>query len=113
MPLAPGGSVSQRPENRVIIPSFPLARPRRNRRDDWTRRLVAENRLSVDDLIWPIFIREGDGAPVEVASMPGQFRVGLDRIVEHVGQAVELGIPAVALFPACLLYTSPSPRDRG
>ncbi|AWV23088.1 Delta-aminolevulinic acid dehydratase [Roseomonas mucosa] len=100
MPLAPGGSVSQRPENRVIIPSFPLARPRRNRRDDWTRRLVAENRLSVDDLIWPIFIREGDGAPVEVASMPGQFRVGLDRIVEHVGQAVELGIPAVALFPA-------------
>ncbi|MFC0410437.1 porphobilinogen synthase [Roseomonas elaeocarpi] len=84
----------------MTIGRFPLTRPRRNRRDGWTRRLVAENRLSVDDLIWPVFIRPGSGEAVEVASMPGQFRVGLDRLVDHVGQAVELGIPAVALFPA-------------
>ena len=79
--------------------TFPTTRPRRNRRDAWTRRLVAENRLSVDDLIWPIFIRDGAGLE-EVASMPEVLRVGLDRLVDHVGPAVELGIPAIALFPA-------------
>ncbi|MFT8244430.1 porphobilinogen synthase [Roseomonas sp. BN140053] len=91
----------------MITPSFPAARPRRNRRDSWTRRLVAENRLSVDDLIWPIFIREGSGAPEEVASMPEQFRVGLDALADHVGPAAELGIPAIALFPA----TPPHRKD--
>ncbi|UFN50766.1 porphobilinogen synthase [Roseomonas sp. OT10] len=80
--------------------SFPTTRPRRNRRDSWTRRLVAEHRLSVDDLIWPIFIRDGAGLPEEVPSMPEVLRVGLDRLVDHVGPAVELGIPAIALFPA-------------
>jgi porphobilinogen synthase len=83
----------------MSIGSFPSVRLRRNRRDAWNRRLVAETRLSVDDLIWPIFIREGTGDPHEIASMPGQFRVGLDRLVDHAGQAVELGIPAIALFP--------------
>jgi porphobilinogen synthase len=78
---------------------FPTARPRRNRLDDATRRLVAENRLSVDDLIWPIFVTEGQGQRQTVASMPGVERVSLDLLADHVGPAVELGIPAIALFP--------------
>ncbi|TPG59810.1 porphobilinogen synthase [Roseomonas nepalensis] len=79
---------------------FPIARPRRNRLDEPTRRLVAQNRLSVDDLIWPIFVVEGEGQYQPVASMPGVFRVSLDRLSDHVGPAAALGIPAVALFPA-------------
>ncbi|WP_043831103.1 porphobilinogen synthase [Muricoccus aerilatus] len=79
---------------------FPIARPRRNRLDDPTRRLVAQNRLSVDDLIWPIFVVEGEGQYQPVASMPGVFRVSLDRLSDHVGPAAALGIPAIALFPA-------------
>jgi porphobilinogen synthase len=79
---------------------FPATRLRRNRHDAWTRRLVAENALSVDDLIWPIFIIEGEGEIVPVASMPGVSRVSLDRLEAHVAPAVALGIPAIALFPA-------------
>ena len=78
---------------------YPTTRLRRNRRDDWTRRLVAETRLSVDDLIWPIFLIEGAGAATEVATMPGVQRVTLDRLAAHVRPAAELGIPAIALFP--------------
>jgi porphobilinogen synthase len=73
---------------------------RRNRHDAFTRRLVAENTLSVDDLIWPIFIKDGDGAPEPVASMPGVRRVGLNALAGHVAEAARLGIPAIALFPA-------------
>jgi porphobilinogen synthase len=73
---------------------------RRNRHDAWTRRLVAENRLSVDDLIWPVFIIEGTNTTTEVASMPGVSRVTIDRLAAHVAPAVALGIPAIALFPA-------------
>jgi porphobilinogen synthase len=79
--------------------AFPTTRMRRNRRDAWTRRLNAENTLTVDDLIWPIFIREGTGQTSDVASMPGVVRVTLDRLAGHVEQAASLGIPAVALFP--------------
>ncbi|MDR3522377.1 MAG: porphobilinogen synthase [Acidocella sp.] len=79
---------------------FPSTRMRRNRFDDATRRLVAENKLSVDDLIWPIFIREGTGAPVEIASMPGVMRTALDGLAKHVEEAAKMGIPAIALFPA-------------
>jgi len=61
---------------------------------------VAEHRLSVDDLIWPIFIIEGSGLTVPVASMPGVSRVTLDRLEGHVAEAVALGVPAIALFPA-------------
>jgi porphobilinogen synthase len=78
---------------------FPTARPRRNRRDDWTRRLVAEHTLSADDLIWPIFIREGVDASEPVASMPGVERLTIDRAVRAAEEAVALGIPAIALFP--------------
>lgn len=80
--------------------AFPTVRMRRNRRDAWTRRLVAENALTTGDLIWPVFIMEGRGEESPVASMPGQVRVTVDRLAKHVEKAAELGIPAVALFPA-------------
>ena len=79
---------------------FPAVRMRRNRREDWCRRLVAENALSVNDLIWPIFIREGRGERTAIASMPGVERLSIDLAVETVGAAADLGIPAIALFPA-------------
>jgi porphobilinogen synthase len=86
---------------------YPTTRPRRNRQDDWTRRLVAENALTVDDLIWPIFVIEGQGRTTDVASMPGVSRVTVDRLEAHVEPALKLGIPAVALFPA----TPPEKKD--
>lgn len=78
--------------------NFPVIRMRRNRKDDWNRRLIAQHELTVNDLIWPIFVKEEAGVE-EINSMPGQFRVGLDCLVQHVKEAVELGIPAIALFP--------------
>jgi porphobilinogen synthase len=84
----------------MTVGRFPNTRMRRNRHDSWTRRLVAENKLSVDDLIWPIFIIEGTNTTTEVASMPGVVRVTLDRVAAHVAPAAKLGIPAIALFPA-------------
>lgn len=84
----------------MITGSFPTTRLRRNRLDPWTRRMVAETTLSVDNLIWPIFVRAGEGEPTPVATMPGVVRVGLDRLARHVEDAARLGIPAIALFPA-------------
>jgi len=84
----------------MIMQRFPATRLRRNRFDDATRRLVAEHRLTVDDLIWPIFVREGGGPAQEVNAMPGVFRVGLEGLAKHVEEAAKLGIPAIALFPA-------------
>jgi porphobilinogen synthase len=91
----------------MTVGRFPATRLRRNRHDVWTRRLVAENSLSVDDLIWPVFVIEGHGVTTEVASMPGVVRVTLDRLPGHVEHGVRLGIPAVALFPA----TPPEKKD--
>jgi porphobilinogen synthase len=73
---------------------------RRNRRHPWLRDLVAENRLSVKDLIWPLFVIEGKDRAEPVPSMPGVSRLTLDRLVKAVEEAHRLGIPAVALFPA-------------
>jgi porphobilinogen synthase len=87
-------------ENAMSAGRFPTTRMRRNRHDAWTRRLVAEHRLSIDDLIWPIFVIEGENITSDVASMPGVRRVTLDRLAAHVAPAVRLGIPAAALFPA-------------
>jgi porphobilinogen synthase len=87
--------------------AYPSIRMRRNRRDAWTRRLVAENTLSVDDLIWPIFVIEGTNEERAIASMPGQLRVTVDRVAKHVEEAAKLGIPAIAIFPA----TPPSAKD--
>ena len=79
---------------------FPQTRLRRVRRYEWSRRLVVENRLSVDDLILPLFLHDGDNRRTPVASMPGVDRLTIDLAIETVGTAVEWGIPCVALFPA-------------
>ncbi|WP_425398391.1 porphobilinogen synthase [Aeoliella sp.] len=79
---------------------YPATRLRRNRRHDWSRRLVAESSLSPSDLIWPLFIQEGENTATPIPSMPGVERLSVDRAVEAVGRAVELKIPVVALFPA-------------
>jgi porphobilinogen synthase len=81
------------------VGAFPGTRLRRNRADDWSRRLTREHRLSVDDLIWPVFVQEGDNKRTAVASMPGVERLSIDLLVEQVQCAKELGIPAVAVFP--------------
>lgn len=79
---------------------FPQTRLRRVRRTDWSRRLVREHHLTVDDLIWPIFVHEGENRRTPIASMPGVERLSVDLIVDAAGRAAELGIPAVAIFPA-------------
>jgi porphobilinogen synthase len=78
---------------------FPATRMRRNRRTDWSRRLVRERRLSADDLIWPIFVIEGRNAREPVASMPGVERLTVDLAAEAAKEAMSLGIPAIAIFP--------------
>jgi porphobilinogen synthase len=79
---------------------YPQTRLRRLRRNDWSRRLVAETHLSANDLIWPLFVHDGRNSRESVASMPGVERLSVDLLAETVGSAVEIGIPAVALFPA-------------
>ena len=79
--------------------AFPHTRLRRNRQTAWSRRLVRESTLSVDDLIWPIFVVEGRGVVSPVPSMPGVARMSVDVAVERVIEAESLGIPAVAVFP--------------
>jgi porphobilinogen synthase len=74
-------------------------RMRRNRKADWTRRLVQENRLTVDDLIWPIFIVPGTGIVDPIPAMPGVNRMSVDKAVEAAREAAGLGIPALATFP--------------
>ena len=79
--------------------SFPSTRMRRNRRTPWLRRLVAENKLSVDDLIWPVFVVEGENQRQPVPSMPGVDRLSIDQLAVALDEAKALGIPAIALFP--------------
>jgi porphobilinogen synthase len=78
---------------------FPGRRMRRNRRDDFSRRLVRQARLAPDDLILPVFVREGQNVVEPVSSMPGVFRRSVDELLRTVEQALTLGIPAIALFP--------------
>ena len=80
-------------------PAFPRTRMRRNRATDWSRRLVREHTLTVDDLIWPVFVQEGEGLKTPIPSMPGVYRYSIDLLVEAVLEAEALGIPAVAIFP--------------
>lgn len=79
--------------------SFPNHRPRRMRRDDWSRRLMQENAFSVNDLIYPVFLLEGKGKSEAVASMPGVNRLSLDLLMPVAQECVDLGIPVLALFP--------------
>jgi len=81
------------------MPSFPQTRMRRNRRDGWRRRLVRESHLHAEDLIWPVFVQEGDGLSTPITSLPGVSRYSIDRLVEAAAEAAELGIPAIAIFP--------------
>lgn len=85
---------------------FPIARPRRNRRTDWMRDLTRENTLSVSDLIWPVFVRDGDDVVEPIDSMPGVNRLSISRAVEAANEAANLGIPVIALFP----YTDPAKK---
>jgi len=80
-------------------PAYPATRMRRNRHSDWSRRLVSENRLSADDLIWPLFVIEGNNHCQPVASLPGVERLSVDLIVEAAQRAADLGIPVISLFP--------------
>jgi porphobilinogen synthase len=97
-----------RRDSAVGAPSLDLVvRPRRNRKAEWARRLVRENVLTTDDLIWPLFVVDGHNRRARVASMPGVERLSVDQAVRDAERAVKLNIPCVALFP----YTEPSLRD--
>ncbi len=78
---------------------YPAIRMRRNRQFDWSRRLVSENKLSVDDLIWPLFVIDGVNQRQPVASLPGVDRLSVDLVVEAAQMASDLGIPVISLFP--------------
>ncbi|RXH25342.1 MULTISPECIES: porphobilinogen synthase [Bradyrhizobium] len=82
-------------------------RPRRNRKAEWARRMVRENVLTTDDLIWPLFLIDGNNKREQVASMPGVERLSVDQAVREAERAMKLTIPCIALFP----YTEPSLRD--
>jgi porphobilinogen synthase len=82
-------------------------RPRRNRKAEWARRLVRENVLTADDLIWPLFLVDGHNTRAPIASMPGVERLSVDQAVRDAERAMQLSIPCIALFP----YTEPSLRD--
>lgn len=83
----------------LVSASYPASRPRRLRRDDFTRRLVREHTLSVDDLIYPVFVAEGQGLSQPVPSLPGVVRHSLDTLLPVAEKCVALGIPVMALFP--------------
>jgi porphobilinogen synthase len=95
-------------ENAASVPALDLTvRMRRNRKAEWARRLVRENVLTTDDLIWPLFLIDGNNRREAVVSMPGVERLSVDQAVRAAERAVKLNIPCLALFP----YTEPSLRD--
>ena len=81
------------------VAPFPTARFRRLRSMDALRRLSGERQLSVDDLIWPVFVTEGENTRTPIPSMPGVERLSIDLLVEAARRAVDLGIPAICIFP--------------
>jgi len=102
------GFVPVEPQTSETTPSLDLTvRMRRNRRADWARRMVRENVLTADDLIWPLFVMDGENARQPVASMPGVERLSVDQVAREAARAAELDIPCIALFP----YTDPALRD--
>jgi porphobilinogen synthase len=98
------------PRRQTALASTPLdlaIRPRRNRKAEWARRLVRENVLTTDDLIWPMFVVDGQNTRTPVTSMPGVDRLTVDQAVRDAERAMKLDIPCIALFP----YTEASLRD--
>lgn len=89
---------------RPISAPFPMSRSRRLRRTPWMRNLVQETHLSVSDLIWPIFVRDGENINEPIPSLPDVNRLSIDNVVKAAEEAATLGIPVIALFP----YTDPS-----
>ncbi len=87
--------------------AYPYTRMRRSRSSEWSRRLIAENTLTVNDLVWPIFLIDGEGKTEDIASMPGVQRYTIDKLIPAVEEAIKLGIPAIAPFP----YTRDDLRD--
>ncbi|MDX1610672.1 MAG: porphobilinogen synthase, partial [Halofilum sp. (in: g-proteobacteria)] len=85
--------------NRSASGSWPAVRPRRMRRDDFSRRLMREHVLTPDDFIWPVFVQEGEGRRDPVEAMPGVERLSIDRLVEEARECERLGVPAIMLFP--------------
>ena len=88
------------------IGSYPDVRLRRNRKTDWSRRLVSENNLSPNDLIWPIFLKEGKNIKEPIPSMPGVYRYSLDKIQMLVERAIDKKIPMIAHTHTC--YKGPN-----
>src|SRR5271154_3186403 len=84
-----------------------VQRPRRNRKAEWTRRLVAEHVLTANDLIWPLFLVEGRQSRTPIAAMPGVDRVNVDEALREAERAIALEIPAIAFFP----YTEAALKD--
>ena len=82
-----------------ILADFPAARPRRNRKHEFSRRLMRESVLTTDDFIYPVFVREGQGVEEEIGSLPGQKRYSPDTILKVAEECVKLGIPVISLFP--------------
>ena len=101
VPLDPQAAEGQSPALDLSM------RMRRNRRNEWTRRMVRENQITADDLIWPVFITDGENARAPVPSMPGVERLSVDQAVREAERAAKLSIPCLALFP----YTDPKLRD--
>src|SRR5215467_3916362 len=81
------------------LPPFPASRPRRLRRDAFTRALVREHRLDPSDLIYPVFVLDGERRSQDVASMPGVQRLSVDRLFEQAEQCLKWRVPVMALFP--------------
>src|SRR5262249_31589037 len=100
--VAPGWPLAMAQEDMTMpfqpAAGYPLHRPRRLRGHPRLREMVSENRLTVDDLIYPLFVYHGKGLRREIPSMPGQYQLSLDRLGEAVAEAAELGIPAILLF---------------
>ena len=82
-----------------LIGSYPNTRLRRNRKTDWSRRLVSENTLSANDLIWPIFLTDGKNLKNQISTMPGVYRYSVDNLEKIVEKALKLKLPLLALFP--------------
>jgi len=91
-----------------LIGSYPSTRLRRNRKTEWSRRLVSENNLSPCDLIWPIFLTNGKNQKNQISTMPGVYRYSIDKLEKVVEKALKLKLPLLALFP----YTQEKNKDK-